>query len=275
MAVEKRSCVVDVSMTPIHIIASETCGTKSQPWIVEAPVGQKITISLIVFPTSNSTQTQRTIIRQPCQNYGLIVDKTGKSNTTICADGNRRETKLYSTAGNIVEVFLSLLEQESSGDERRVVLRFKGKNLFWSFSKPHTGTWRFECHNHSCLQDHGGSFTTMDCLLWRFYTSVTNAVVNIILRMRTCIHFTFDIAIGCSDIIPPEDAYVKRNGDAVVVGCYISRKSWHLHCEDGKWIGIIGNCSTGAIQFLNENNGWFSCRHFKLQFILIIDSHRK
>jgi len=52
-------------------------------------------------------------------------------------------------------------------------------------------------------------------------------------------------AIGCSDIIPPDDAYLKRNGDTVLVGCYTSRKTWHLNCEDGKWIGVIGNCSQG------------------------------
>ena len=51
------------------------------------------------------------------------------------------------------------------------------------------------------------------------------------------------LAIGCSDIIPPEDAWLKRNKDAILIGCYSSRQTWHLNCQDGKWIGVIGNCS--------------------------------
>ena len=32
-----------------------------------------------------------------------------------------------------------------------------------------------------------------------------------------------------------------------MIGCYASRKTWHLNCEDGKWVGVIGNCSQGEI----------------------------
>ena len=55
------------------------------------------------------------------------------------------------------------------------------------------------------------------------------------------------VAVGCSNIIPPVDGYAKRNGDAIMIGCYASRKTWHLSCEDGKWVGVIGNCSQGDI----------------------------
>jgi len=55
------------------------------------------------------------------------------------------------------------------------------------------------------------------------------------------------VAVGCSNIIPPVDGYAKRNGDAIMIGCYASRKTWHLSCEDGKWVGVIGNCSQGEI----------------------------
>ena len=53
----------------------------------------------------------------------------------------------------------------------------------------------------------------------------------------------FCTAIGCSDLIPPEDAWLKRSDDSIVIGCYSSRQTWHLHCEGEKWIGVFGNCS--------------------------------
>lgn len=55
------------------------------------------------------------------------------------------------------------------------------------------------------------------------------------------------VALGCSDMVPPEDAWLKRKNDAIVIGCYSSRQTWHLSCQDGKWIGVLGNCSVGAI----------------------------
>lgn len=51
------------------------------------------------------------------------------------------------------------------------------------------------------------------------------------------------VAVGCIDIIPPEDAYLKRTEDTLVIGCYTSRSTWHLECRDGRWIGVVGNCS--------------------------------
>jgi len=123
VADEKRSCAVDVSSIPIHIIGSKTCGTQSQPWIVEAPVGQKISISVIAFSTSNSTQ-----IQQPCNKYGAIVDKTGKQNVTICAAGNQREKKLYLSTGNAVEIFLNSSEEGRKIEDPKVILSLQGIN---------------------------------------------------------------------------------------------------------------------------------------------------
>ena len=53
------------------------------------------------------------------------------------------------------------------------------------------------------------------------------------------------IAIGCSNLIPPEDAWIKREDDKIIIGCYTSRQTWQLRCHDGRWTGVVSNCSRG------------------------------
>ena len=51
------------------------------------------------------------------------------------------------------------------------------------------------------------------------------------------------VAVGCSDLVSPSDgAWLKRDGDEVIVGCYTSRQSWQLRCVDGVWTGTVGLC---------------------------------
>jgi len=66
--------------------------------------------------------------------------------------------------------------------------------------------------------------------------------------------FQNSIAVGCSDIIPPEDSWLKRNGDTIQIGCYSSRQTWQLICNAGKWIGVLGNCSQGKRACLGINS---------------------
>ena len=50
-------------------------------------------------------------------------------------------------------------------------------------------------------------------------------------------------ATGCANIIPPEDAYLKRVDDgSVVVGCYETRQTWLLTCQGSQWTGTVGAC---------------------------------
>ena len=58
---------------------------------------------------------------------------------------------------------------------------------------------------------------------------------------------------GCLDIIPPEDTWLKRTNDDIVIGCYSSKQTWYLRCESGKWSGNIGNCSQ-----YSQKLGWLS-----------------
>jgi len=61
-----------------------------------------------------------------------------------------------------------------------------------------------------------------------------------------CILFVHNmIAIGCSDLVPPENTWLRRTNNEVIVGCYSSRQTWHLRCTGNQWIGVIGNCTRG------------------------------
>ena len=50
---------------------------------------------------------------------------------------------------------------------------------------------------------------------------------------------------GCSNLIAPADAWIKRHDNKATVGCYTTRLRWHLECQGSRWIGVIGNCSYG------------------------------
>ena len=111
------------------------CGTKFQPWTVEAPVGQKISIGLLDFNISNTGQIERQS-KQPCHSYGIIVDKTSKKNVTICGGGTQREKELYTSAGNAVDIIVNEFDQKQDATNAvQFVLRIEGKvqSLAYSF----------------------------------------------------------------------------------------------------------------------------------------------
>ena len=59
----------------------------------------------------------------------------------------------------------------------------------------------------------------------------------------------FREAAGCPDLVPPEDAWLKRNDDEATVGCYSSRQTWQLRCNGHQWTGVLGNCTGGKSTF--------------------------
>ena len=56
----------------------------------------------------------------------------------------------------------------------------------------------------------------------------------------------FFTAEGCTNLIPPDDAWIKREDDKIIIGCYMSRQTWQLRCHDGRWTGVVSNCSQGS-----------------------------
>lgn len=138
MADEERSCSVIASIDPTHIISSSesqrrSCGTKSQPWTIEAPVGQKISISLRDFSASKSDHIGEQS-KQSCNGYGVIMDKTSKRNVTICANGVQREKDLYTSTGNAIELVLKQEDRkESSADVKHFIFKLEGRKRLHSF----------------------------------------------------------------------------------------------------------------------------------------------
>lgn len=119
---EKRSCIVDASTNPVHIISSTTCGTSIQPWVVEAPVGQKLSIDIL-----ESTGTGVEQRGQSCHNRGLIVDKAGKRHFSICVGGTHRNTGVFLSAGNTVNIFFNqTIHSERTGSDRQFIMRLQG-----------------------------------------------------------------------------------------------------------------------------------------------------
>jgi len=124
---------VAASKNPIHIIASteslRICGTKSQPYIIEeAPFGQKLYINGLSFTMANSDHSTKF-----CYKYGVIVDRLGKTNSSICGGGLPREKELYRSAGNTVEIYLETdnkSEKTESGRQFIGIIRIEGNMQF-------------------------------------------------------------------------------------------------------------------------------------------------
>lgn len=114
-----------VSNIPSHIIAlSESkrkCATESQPWIIEAPMGQRIKITLIDFLAHQS----RDAGRKSCP--GVVIDKAAKRNVSICIGGEQRTRFLYSSKAESLEIYYNIEKQgEESRDIRQFALKFEG-----------------------------------------------------------------------------------------------------------------------------------------------------
>jgi len=64
-------------------------------------------------------------------------------------------------------------------------------------------------------------------------------------------------AVGCSDLVPPSDAWLKRTDNVATVGCYMTRQTWILTCDhNSRWTGTFGNCTQRTPIFIHST----SCR---------------
>ena len=93
--------------------------------------------------------------------------------------------------------------------------------------------------------------------LWRLFSKSENILrffgvvahvlskTQLVVTRVCCIVLVADAAVGCLDVRPPDDAWMRRVGpDTVEIGCYMSRKVWVLRCVDSQFVGVIGNCTT-------------------------------
>lgn len=83
-----------------------SCGSRSHPWRLEAPLGQRINVSLLDF---SDTSRDHDVT---CLQYGYILQKSSKKNASICASSvaNRvdlhREIALYTSDDNRADIVL-------------------------------------------------------------------------------------------------------------------------------------------------------------------------
>jgi hypothetical protein len=123
--------------------AGSRCGSKLNPWIVEAQTGQKINISLLDFGLQQSprhedtnqsavldTGNRRT--NECLIQYGYILDKaastTSERNITICASSNgaTRDRFIYQSKGSAVEIVLNPMQSDQGSNQHKFLLGFEG-----------------------------------------------------------------------------------------------------------------------------------------------------
>lgn len=162
---EDRSCIVSVTSNPQHISrpsrvsrsvlqpdVETSCGTKTQPWILEAPAGQRINISLLDF--TPNTAAAATNFHSPevlgsshanlggsCNHdemkrqYGFIVDKVAsaanRKNVSMCSRaGSSRVTNAYLSTANSVELVLSSDVDKPASQRLSFLVRIEGWFIF-------------------------------------------------------------------------------------------------------------------------------------------------
>ncbi|KAK2187904.1 hypothetical protein NP493_151g04008 [Ridgeia piscesae] len=83
---------------------STGCGSLESPWLVTAKPGQTIKLTLLDFALS--TRDRNDYIRgipNVCHVYAIIKDRQSRRTETVCG-GIRRETMIYTSSGNSVEI---------------------------------------------------------------------------------------------------------------------------------------------------------------------------
>ena len=132
--------MVSVTSSPLHIAAAAAaagvdswstqsnigCGTKTQPWMLEATAGQRINISLLDFTaaarlasqhltrstshviTTSSSSSSGSCVDEKHQ-YGYIIDKSSvnKKNVSVCHARSNRQTHVYLSTANTAQLVLA------------------------------------------------------------------------------------------------------------------------------------------------------------------------
>jgi len=124
-----RSCQVAVNTDQKFLLASApnnrsggdtvACGSRDRPWLLEAPPGQRVNISLLDFSGSSSStssvqraRTVETTSSSRCvRQFGFIEDKSANRNVDICSDAAHRQQTLYVSQTNEVAVVLHATQQ--------------------------------------------------------------------------------------------------------------------------------------------------------------------
>lgn len=103
-----------------------SCGTRSHPWHLEAPAGQRINISLLDF---NEHVNAPRGLDVRCRQYGYILEKSDKKNVSICAAADTRDIKphresfVFISETNILDI---VLVTGANADNHSFLVRLEG-----------------------------------------------------------------------------------------------------------------------------------------------------
>jgi len=128
--------MVSVTSSPLHIAVAAAgvdswstqsnigCGTKTQPWMLDAPAGQRINISLLDFTAAarltsqHLTRSTSHIITSSSSSgscvdenhqYGYIIDKSSvhNKNVSVCHAHSNRQTHVYLSTSSTLQMVLA------------------------------------------------------------------------------------------------------------------------------------------------------------------------
>ena len=139
-----RSCVVQVSTSPVHISSRQhwttstdgRCGSVDQPWTLRAPTGQHIRVHLLDFAAdvaSDNSQDDELRSdsdgRDGCREYGHVdemltsVAAARRRQTVICGD-HRRDKLILESNSNVIHIVFN--RQTTNSTDFNFLLRFYG-----------------------------------------------------------------------------------------------------------------------------------------------------
>jgi len=104
-----------------------SCGTTSQPWVIEAPIGQHVNVSLLEFGIETAPRMKE--LPQRCERYGTVTEKTTGKTVFICGHGRERNTMVFKSQSNIIEVVLDVKNGEDVMEKPRILIGFHGRVL--------------------------------------------------------------------------------------------------------------------------------------------------
>jgi len=76
-------------------------------------------------------------------------------------------------------------------------------------------------------------FDIVETFFWQTYVLLTVTFQSL---------HQFILAVGCTNMIPPENAWLRRSNDDIIIGCYSSQHTWQLKCDGREWKGLVGTC---------------------------------
>ena len=132
ISVDPQECTSAVELTgPSGLIPSvasqETpCGTYRAPWLLTAPPGKTIHITLLDYSVVSLDPTENTPSDALCVAYASIREKGLRTPVTLCG-GRQREKLVYRSQSNVVEI---IVQGTHTASERHFIFQYACKLMY-------------------------------------------------------------------------------------------------------------------------------------------------